>query len=101
MRRIRSGLRAREETAMQLPVFGYAFIISLMLLFAVSTLFRPTWETIPAVLVTLGAGLFYVSDSTLAYARFVSPVRAGDFVVMFTYHMAQILIAIGALLQYT
>ena len=100
IRRIHTGLRAHGETGMLPPVLGYSIIISLMLLCAISTLFRPGWEMTSAILVSLGAGLFYVSDSTLAYNRFVCPVLAGDVVVMVTYHLAQILIAGGALLQF-
>jgi uncharacterized membrane protein YhhN len=75
-------------------------VISLMLFFAATTLFRPAWIPLPAILVILGAGLFYLSDAVLAYDRFVCPVKVGDLIVMMTYHLGQILIAGGTLLQF-
>ncbi len=100
-RKVRAGLRVHGENKMLLPVSGYAAVISVMAAFAVSCLFRPAWGTIPAVLVTLGAILFYISDAVLAYNRFVGPIPASDPIVMVTYHLAQILISVGALLQFT
>lgn len=99
-RKVRAGLRVHGESKMLLPVSGYAAVISVMAAFAVSCLFRPAWGTTPAVLVTLGAILFYISDAVLAYNRFVGPIPASDPIVMVTYHMAQILISVGALLQF-
>ncbi len=101
IRQILAGLRAHGETDFLPAILGYALVISAMLFFAVSTLFRSTWGINPAALVALGAGLFYVSDSTLAYARFVSPLPDSDLLVMVTYHLAQIFIASGALLQFS
>ncbi len=129
IRRVRAGLKASRQSEMMGPVMGYAGFLSLMLFFAISTLFRPAWGLIPAVLVSLGAGLFYLSDACLAYNRFASPlpaassgvtarlagpassgggtpfrpppaVPAADLLVMVTYHLGQILIAFGALAQF-
>lgn len=99
-RRIRAGLREHGQTSMTLPVMLYAGILSIMLLSALSTLLRPGWVIPPAALVSLGAGLFFFSDSVLAYNRFVRPVPAGDLLVMVSYHLAQILITLGALSQF-
>jgi uncharacterized membrane protein YhhN len=99
-KRIRAGLRTHDQPEMVIPVSGYAVILSLMLFFAISTAFRPAWGLIPVMLVSLGAALFFFSDASLAYNRFVRPLPAGDLRVMVTYHIGQILLAIGALLQY-
>ena len=43
-----------------------------------------------AVLLAIGgAVLFYVSDATLAWNRFLEPRRFGPLAVMVTYHLAQ------------
>jgi uncharacterized membrane protein YhhN len=99
-RKIRAGLRANGATSMLPPLLVYAFIISVMVFFAISTLFRPGWGALPAVLAAIGAILFYASDSILAYSRFVRPLTASDLRVMVTYHLAQILIAIGVVVQF-
>ena len=98
--RIRQGLLQQGESALVVPVMAYALVLSLMWLAALSTLFRPGWTEPPAALVSLGAGLFFLSDSVLAYNRFVRALPASDLVVMVTYHLGQILIAGGALGQF-
>lgn len=49
----------------------------------------------PALLAFVGAGLFAVSDSVLAWQRFVRPVRHGQAIVLGTYLTAQWLIALS------
>jgi uncharacterized membrane protein YhhN len=51
--------------------------------------------TTPALLAAVGAGLFVVSDSVLAWERFVRRVRHGQAVVLGTYFAAQWLIAMS------
>lgn len=51
--------------------------------------------TTPALLATVGAGLFVVSDSVLAWERFVRRYRYGQRVVLSTYFAAQWLIALS------
>ena len=97
---IRTGLKQKGEINMQAPVMVYASIISVMWLMAISTLFRPIWQPIAAIMVSLGAGLFFVSDSILAFNRFVRPTRHGNLLVMVSYLLAQILITSGVLTQY-
>jgi uncharacterized membrane protein YhhN len=98
--RVRSGLKQHGQTAMLVPVMGYAGVISLMVFFAVTSLFCPAWQMLPAALVSLGAGFFYLSDGSLAYDRFICPFPASNLLVMVTYHLGQVLIASGALIQY-
>ena len=95
--RIRGGLRQQGEQALLLPVMIYAITLSLMWLMALTTLLRPDWARLPAVLVSVGAGLFFFSDSLLAYNRFVRPIQNGDLLVMITYHIGQVLITGGVL----
>ncbi|HEX6038292.1 lysoplasmalogenase [Longimicrobium sp.] len=51
--------------------------------------------TTPALLAAVGAGLFVVSDSVLAWQRFVARYRWGQPVVLSTYFAAQWLIALS------
>jgi uncharacterized membrane protein YhhN len=99
--RIQKGLRQNGETSMRVPVMAYAAVLSLMWLSALSTLLRPDWSLPMAVVVSIGAGLFFLSDSLLAGNRFVRPLPAADLLVMVTYHLGQILIVAGVLGQYT
>jgi len=98
--RIQAGIREQKQTQMSLPVALYAGVISLMLLMALSTFARPAWGQFPALLVSLGAGLFFISDSILAFDRFAKPIRFGDMMVMVTYHLGQFCIAAGVLAQF-
>jgi uncharacterized membrane protein YhhN len=50
-----------------------------------------------AVATAVGALLFLASDTTLAWNRFVQPLRRGPVLVAVTYHLAQLLIVIGLL----
>ena len=99
-RRVRAGLRRQGENSLILPVMIYALVLCLMALAASTTLFRADWAILPAALVTLGGWLFLMSDSVLALNRFVRQIQNADLLVMITYHMAQILIATGALIQF-
>ena len=98
-RRVRAGLCCQGETSLAAPVTVYALVLCVMALAASTTLFRPDWATGPAWLMTVGAWLFLASDSVLALNRFVKPVANADLVVMVTYHLAQVLIAAGALMR--
>lgn len=95
-RRIAQGLVASGKDGLKLPVLVYTLVISLMLYSALITLIRPEWEAASALLVGGGALLFFLSDSFLAWNKFVAPLRHGKLIVIVTYHIGQILITIGA-----
>jgi uncharacterized membrane protein YhhN len=101
-RRVSVGLSARGETRLQKPILIYSILISLMLISALMTLVRPDseWRSFPALLVSLGALLFYISDSLLALNRFVKPLPSGDLKVIVTYHLGQIAIILGVALNF-
>lgn len=80
--------------ALNIPVMIYAFVISLMAVMAVNRKGRV--NTISYNLVFYGAILFLISDSILAYNKFVSPIRFSGLAIMSTYMVAQYLITIGA-----
>jgi alkenylglycerophosphocholine/alkenylglycerophosphoethanolamine hydrolase len=83
-----------------LPVFVYSLVLSLMMISAVSTLFRLEWHQNAAIFAAAGGVLFFISDSLLALNRFVRPIRQGDLLVMVTYHLGQLGLALGAILNF-
>jgi len=100
MRRVTSAQIKRGSSKLVRPTIFYGLLISLMLLSALWTLLRSDWGTWNAILVSLGALLFYSSDLTNAWIRFVNPVRSGRVVVMVTYHAGQMLIIVGFVLNW-
>jgi uncharacterized membrane protein YhhN len=100
IRPLRAGLLAKGQKPLLQPVQIYAGVISLMLLSALVTLVRANWGTIPAVLASLGAALFFLSDTLLAWNRFVTPISRASLKVRVTYHLGQILIAVGVAVQF-
>ena len=75
---------------MMLPICLYLGVISIMGISA--CLGRHNHP-----LVILGASLFIISDSIIAYTLFVSPVYLSSLWVMTTYYLAQLLLALGCM----
>jgi uncharacterized membrane protein YhhN len=99
-RRLAAGLQSSGNERLRGPVFAYSLVISLMLLSALLTLLRPEWPALPALLVSLGALLFFLSDAMLAWNRFIGPLPGGRVGSLIPYHLGQMLIAIGVAMQY-
>jgi uncharacterized membrane protein YhhN len=59
---------------------------------------RSGWQVQAALAVSLGAVLFFISDSILAWDRFVNPLSNARLKNMVTYHLGQIGIILGAIL---
>jgi uncharacterized membrane protein YhhN len=78
----------RRGAVMAAAVATYSLVISAMIVTAFGT---TSW------LAAAGATLFAVSDSLIAYDRFVRPVRRADLPIMVTYHAGQLLL-IGGLI---
>ncbi len=93
------GLKAKAINRLRIPVLIYSIVISLMVYSALMTLTRTGWPTPAAISVSLGAILFYISDSFLAWDRFVNPLAHARLKVMLTYHLGQIGIILGAILH--
>ena len=79
-------VRSGPEPAMAGPVTGYMLVISVMVACAIG---------VGSPLAIVGAGLFYASDSLIAWNRFVSPDQSGPtahprLAIMTTYHLAQV-----------
>jgi alkenylglycerophosphocholine hydrolase len=99
--RLQAGLEARGQSALRLPVAFYSLILSLMLLSALLTLIQPDeiWPSWPALLVSLGALMFFISDSLLAWKRFVNPHPEAHLTIHITYHLGQISLIAGVVLR--
>ena len=94
-RRLSLALAQKNLNSLRLPVTVYAGVISLMLLSALLTLTREEWATLPALLASAGAAFFFLSDSLLAWDRFVAPLSHRGLKVMITYHLGQFAIIAG------
>jgi uncharacterized membrane protein YhhN len=99
-RRLARSLRESGQENLKLPVAFYTTIISLMAISAMFTLANPVWNSLYAVMATCGAILFVLSDSLLAWDRFVAPISHGHLLVMLTYHLGQLGIILGAALHF-
>jgi uncharacterized membrane protein YhhN len=99
-RRVATSLDKGDMKALKLPVLAYTLVISLMLFSALLTLVRPEWAAFPALLVSCGALLFYLSDSILAWNKFVSPLPWASLFVIITYHVGQFGIILGVTLHF-
>lgn len=100
IRRIVAGVTGKGLRRMVAPVIAYGTVITLMLLSAILTLYRVEWKPSAAGLVSLGAILFYFSDTILAWNKFVNPVKNGRILNMVTYHLGQIALVAGMVIQY-
>ncbi len=97
LRRIVAGLQAKGLAG---PVVLYGMVITIMLLSALLTFFRPEWNASAALLAFVGAFLFYVSDIVLAWNKFVAPIRNGRVWNMAAYHLGQMALALAVVLQF-
>jgi uncharacterized membrane protein YhhN len=99
-RRLAAGLHASGQDKLRLPVLVYSIVISLMWLSALQTIFDASWKTSASLLVSVGATLFVASDIILAWNRFVNPIKHGRVINLVTYHLGQILLILGAAMQF-
>lgn len=74
-------LRALGRSKLRGPVVAYMTVISVMVAAAVGT---GRWWAV------VGAALFYWSDATIAWNRFVRAFGAAKLVIIVTYHLAQL-----------
>lgn len=93
-------LKHRQSKRLKALIIVYMLGISTMLLSALLTPLRPGWPPAAAAWTVSGALLFFISDSTLAWNKFIRPLRYGNLVVMVTYLIGQLGIVTGALLAF-
>lgn len=92
--------RRKELRKLRLPILIYSLLLSSMAASAVLNLFKPEWHPTAALFAAIGGMLFLASDLMLAYNRFITHFKAADFLVMCTYHLAQVFLVIGVIIQY-
>ena len=80
---------------MRLPVRIYGVVLSFMLMLAMHTMLGKNKKA--ALWMTMGAILFVVSDSLLAFNKFFSAFNNAGVVTMLTYGLAQLFITEGAI----
>jgi len=93
------GLAEKGKKALRIPVLIYSLVISLMVYSALMTWNRAGWTNAAALSASIGAVLFFASDSMLAWDRFINPLSHARLRVMVTYHLGQIGIILGAMLH--
>lgn len=84
--RIVKSVRSGDEPDFAIPVAVYMAVISAMVVAAGAS---------GVAIALVGALLFYVSDSLIAWTRFIQPMRWGSVAVMVTYHLAQFALVIS------
>jgi len=100
LRRVIQAVERRGKQALRLPIVIYGLVISLMLLSAMLKLMDASWQGGAALLVAVGAALFYFSDVVLAWNRFVSPMKNGQIINNLLYHAGQIALIAGVIWQF-
>ncbi|MBN8657978.1 MAG: lysoplasmalogenase [Anaerolineae bacterium] len=100
IRRILVSVDEKGQGRMRLPIILYSMVISVMLLSAMIKLNDLTWTASAALLVSLGAFLFYLSDIILAWNKFVTPIPHGRIYNIAAYHLGQILLIAGVVAQF-
>lgn len=101
VRRILSAMLKNGQARMRVPVAVYSAVISLMLLSAMLKLTDPAWDASASLLVALGAFLFFLSDIVLAWNKFVTPIQNGRMLNIGLYHLGQICLVVGVVMQFT
>jgi uncharacterized membrane protein YhhN len=80
------GVLAQGHRELVGPVIAYMAVLAAMFVCALATL-NP--------LAALGAGLFFSSDTVLAWNRFVRPLSWGPLAVIVSYHLGQALLVLS------
>lgn len=99
-RLIVASLVSKGQTRMRLPIIVYSAVISFMLLAAMMKLVEVAWNSNAAILVSVGAFLFYLSDIILAWHKFVAPIQNGRIYNIGAYHLGQIALIAGVIAQF-
>lgn len=101
-RRVIAALERRGKAGLRAPVLAYSVLLCLMLYAALLTLARPddAWQPRAALLAGAGALLFFLSDTLLAWNKFVAPLPHGRLKVMASYHLGQVGILAGVALNF-
>lgn len=85
----------QNQIQFKTPFLLYATIISFMLAAALSSLTGQNVQSFPAILVSSGALLLFISDMLLVWNKFITPLPQGRLSNIITYHLGQLLVAYG------
>ena len=97
--RISKELIKSSKKKLVIPVNIYSLILFSMAFIAYGTIGSQNVVTTLGIIISIGATLFMLSDILLAWNKFVSPLLGGRFTTIIIYHIAQVLITTGVLLQ--
>ena len=100
MRRILGALAQKGQSRLRGPVGIYGAVISIMLLSAMLKLTDLSWSAGASLLVSAGAFLFFMSDIVLAWNKFVTPINHGRMINVGLYHLGQIALIAGVVMQF-
>jgi uncharacterized membrane protein YhhN len=98
--KLAKGLVLAGKDKLKVPILIYLLVLTLMVFSALITLWNPFWTPVSAIWTSVGALLFYYSDSVLAWNRFVRPLHYGRLGLTIAYHLGQIALIIGAILHF-
>ena len=98
--RIAGGLNASDQQKIKIPILIYILAIGVMVTAALLTMVTYKWNTWASLTISTGAIFFLLSDSWLAWDRFVAPLKYRKLRVMVTYHLGQIGLVCGAVLNF-
>ena len=87
---VRQGLQRKGKPELIFPVLAYVFVISLMVLAALTAPGAEEWSRGSVVAAAIGALLFYCSDALIGIHRFVRELRWAPVTIMVAYHLGQI-----------
>jgi uncharacterized membrane protein YhhN len=93
-------MRAQGQDRLVYPVTFYSLVITTLLYAAMTTISNPEWKTGASFLVSAGAFLFFISDVILAWNKFVTPIKNGRILNIAAYHLGQIGLIAGVIIQY-
>jgi uncharacterized membrane protein YhhN len=95
--RIRTALIRTGRASLAFAVQVYVVAISLMVIFALVTAFRPDWPADRSALAIAGALLFFGSDGMIGWSRFVRDFPGSRVLIVVTYHLGQAGLLLGLL----
>lgn len=99
-RQIAGALTHSGKDKVKIPILIYTGTLSVTLIMALNTLTSNSFETYRALFASGGALLFSLSDTWLAWDRFVEPLPWRDFRIMATYHVGQAFLCLGFLMTF-
>lgn len=92
--------RLTMPKSLWVPIQMYGWVLSVLVLLSVLVFFTASDQINTLVFLPIGAVLFYVSDSLLAFDRFKRKLPRIRVWIMVTYHLAQLSLAWGFLASY-